>query len=173
MARRAPSGSGEVTQAQLAEILPLLPALTKVMTRRSHEVPSAIRSQWHEHGLAPRHMNLLVTLALNGAMSVTDLSGRLGIGLATTSLLVGELGRVGIVVRSEDPADRRRTIVDLAPAQRQAIAGFVGRRAAVIRTALETLEPEERVALVKGLHALVNALEATSIEEPLPARQRR
>jgi len=172
MGRRT-AAHAEVTQAQLAEVLPLLPALAKAMTRRSHEVPAAIKSQWHEHGLAPRHMNLLVTLALGGAMSVTDLSGRLGIGLATTSLLVGELGRVGIVVRTEDAADRRRTIVDLAPAQRQAIAGFVGRRASVIKTALETLEPEERTGLIKGLHALVTALDTTSIEQPQPARQRR
>ena len=93
---RSTAAHAEVTQAQLAEVLPLLPALAKAMTRRSHEVPAAIKSQWHEHGLAPRHMNLLVTLALGGAMSVTDLSGRLGIGLATTSLLVLVLERLDV-----------------------------------------------------------------------------
>jgi DNA-binding MarR family transcriptional regulator len=166
--------SGEhVSQAELAELLPLLPTLTKAMTRRSHEVPAAIKSQWHQAGLAPRHMNLLLTVALGGPMSVSDLSARLGVGLATTSLLVGELGRVGLLARTEDEADRRRTIVDLAPTNRETIVGFVRRRAGVLKSALETLEPSERTALFKGLRAIVSALEASSIEEPQLARQRR
>ena len=173
MSRRRASGTGQVTQAELAELLPLLPALSKAMVRRSHEVPAAIKGQWHEHGLAPRHMNLLLTLALAGPLSVSDLSLRLGIGLATTSLLVSELGRVGLVMRTEDENDRRRTIVDLAPAQRQAITAFVGRRAGIVRTALQGLNPDERAVLIKGLRAIVNALDAASIEEPQSSRQRR
>ena len=148
-----------MTQAELAELLPLLPALTKAMTRRSHEVPAPIKADWHRHGLAPRHMNLLVSLALAGPMSVSDLSARLEVGLATTSLIVGELGRVGLVVRTEDQNDRRRTIVDLAPAHRQAISAFVSRRASTLKNALEPLTPQERAGLVKGLRAIVSALE--------------
>jgi DNA-binding MarR family transcriptional regulator len=163
----------QASQAELAELLPLLAALGKAMTRRSHEVPAAIKSQWHERGLAPRHMNLLINLALAGPLSVSELSARLGIGLATTSLLVGELGRVGIVIRTEDATDRRRTIVDLAPAQREAIVAFVGRRAGIIKSALEGLNADERAVLIKGLRAIVNALDAASIEEAQPVRMRR
>jgi DNA-binding MarR family transcriptional regulator len=158
MARRAAAGD-TLTQAELAELLPLLPALAKAMTRRSHEVPAPIKADWHRAGLAPRHMNLLITLALAGPMSVSDLSARLDVGLATTSLVVGELGRVGIVVRTEDPNDRRRTIVDLDPAHRQAISAFVGRRAGIVKRALEPLTPQERTGLVKGLRAIVAALD--------------
>ena len=146
MARRTSTPTPAVTQAQLAELLPLLPALTKAMTRKSHEVPAAIKADWHRHGLAPRHMNLLVSLALGGPMSVSDLSARL---------------EVGLVVRSEDQTDRRRTIVDLAPAHRQAISAFVGRRAAILKEALEPLTPQERAGLVKGLRAIVSGLDST------------
>ena len=173
MARRSVALPAHVGQAELAELLPLLPALSKALARRGHEVPPAIKTTWHQYGLAPRHMNLLITLALAGPLSVSDLSARLGIGLATTSLLVGELGRVGLVARTEDESDRRRTIVDLAPGQRQAIGAFVAKRAGVLQTALETLEPAERAALVKGLRAIVSALETISVEEPQPARPRR
>lgn len=166
MARRSPSLPGHVTPAELAELVPLLPALSKALARRSHEVPAAIKNQWHQYGLAPRHMNLLINLTLAGPLSVSELSTRLGIGLATTSLLVGELGRVGLVARTEDQSDRRRTIVDLAPGQRQAIGAFVAKRAGVVQTALETLEPGERAALIKGLRAIVYALETLPIDEP-------
>src|SRR2546428_13713412 len=97
------------------------------MTRRSHEVPPGIKADWHGHGLAPRHMNLLVALALAGPMSVSELSARLDVGLATASLIVGELGRVGLGVRTDDVNDRRRTIVDLAPAHPHAILCLVSR----------------------------------------------
>lgn len=173
MGRRGTATAGRVSQAELAELVPLLPALSKALARRSHEVPAAIKNQWHQYGLAPRHMNLLINLTLAGPLSVSELSARLGIGLATTSLLVGELGRVGLVARSEDQSDRRRTIVDLAPGQRQAIGAFVAKRAGVVQTALETLEPSERAALIKGLRAIVNALENVPIEEAAPTRPAR
>lgn len=173
MARRMAPAASPVTQTEVAELLPLLPSLSKALARRGHEVPAAIKNTWHQYGLAPRHMNVLITLALVGPLSVSDLSARLGIGLATTSLLVGELGRVGLVARTEDESDRRRTIVDLAPGQRQAIGAFVAKRAGVLQTALETLEPGERAALIKGLRAIVSALETISVEEPQPARPRR
>src|SRR2546426_12697908 len=168
MPRRSSGASGQMTQAELAELLPPLPALTKAMTRRSHEVSAGIRADWHGHGLAPRHMILLVALALAGPMSVSELSTRLDVGLATASLIVGELGRVGLVVRIEDENVRRRTIVDLAPAHRQAISAFVSRRAGVLKSALEPLQPQERAGLIKGLRAIVAALESSSPEETLP-----
>ncbi len=173
-AARLPAAPGPVTQAELAEILPLLPALVRVMTRSAHEVPPSLKTVWRTHSLAPRHMNVLLSLAFAGPMSVSGLSARLGVGLATTSLLVGELSRVGLVERTEDENDRRRTMVDLAPAHRQAIAGFLSRRAGLLRSALEPLEPRERAALVKGLRAIVGALEAAPLEgataSPRPQR---
>src|SRR5438093_10556311 len=102
MPRRSAGASGQMTQAELAELLPLLPALTKAMTRRSHEVPAGIKADWRGHGLAPRHMNLLVSLALAGPMSVSELSTRLAVGLAPAGLVVGELGRVGLVGRTHE-----------------------------------------------------------------------
>lgn len=173
MGRRSPSLPVHVSQTEMAELLPLLPALSKALARRGHEVPPTFKSVWHQYGLAPRHMNLLITLVLAGPLSVSDLSARLGIGVATTSLLVGELGRVGLVARTEDESDRRRTIVDLAPGQRQTIGAFVAKRAGVLQAALDTLEPAERTALIKGLRAIVSALDGISVEEPQPTRQRR
>src|SRR5207244_12521509 len=142
MPRRSATAAPAMSQAEFADRLPRLPAPAKAMTRRSHEVPAGIRADWRGHGLAPRHMNLLVSLALAGPMSVSELSTRLDVGLATASLIVGELGRVGLVVRTEDENDRRRTIVDLAPAHRQAISAFVSRRAGVLKSALEPLQPQ-------------------------------
>jgi DNA-binding MarR family transcriptional regulator len=149
-----------VTKAELAELLPLLPMLVRAMTRRMAEVPPSLKTVWEAHSLAPRHMNVLLTLSVAGPLSVTDLSAQLGVGLATASLLVGELSRVGLVERKEDEGDRRRTIVDLAPGHREAVAGFLSRRAGLLQAALEPLSPPERVGLLRGLRAIVDALDA-------------
>src|SRR5215472_11521413 len=151
--------AARVPDAQLAELLPLLPALVRAMTRRMAEVPPSLKSVWAEHSLAPRHMNVMLALSVAGPMSVTDLSARLGVGLATASLLVGELSRVGLVVRREDDDDRRRTIVELAPARRETVAGYLSQRSGLLAAALEPLGPAERDGLVRGLRAIVDALE--------------
>lgn len=155
-----------VSNVELAELLPLLPALVRAMTRRMAEVPPSLKAVWQAHSLAPRHMNVLLTLSVAGSMSVTDLSARLGVGLATASLLVGELSRVGLVERKEDEDDRRRTIVQLAPEHRQVVAGFLSRRAGLLAVAVEPLSSTERAGLVKGLRAIVAALEADTEPEP-------
>lgn len=156
-----------VTSAELAELLPLLPQLVRAMTRRMAEVPPSLKTLWEAHSLAPRHMNVLLTLSVAGPMSVTDLSAHLGVGLPTASLLVGELSRVGLVARREDEDDHRRTIVELAPAHRETVAGFLSRRSGLLAAALAPLDPAERAAVVRGLRAIVDALEA---DQSLPPR---
>ena len=170
--------SRQVSQSELADLFPLLTGLSKSMARRKAEVPLAIKNTWHERGLAPRHMQVLVSLGLSGPMSVSELSERLDVGLATTSLLVGELSRAGLIVRREDDTDRRRTIVDLIPSQRQAVSAFVQRRASIVKSAIEGLEPAERAGLIKGLRMIIAALDAEPVEiatseEPHLAGKRR
>lgn len=158
------TGRRPVTDDEIAELLPLLGTLSKVISKSGHQVPSNLSVLWTKYALAPRHMNVLLSLGFRGAMSVSDLSARLGVGLAMGSLLVGELSRVGLVVRTEDERDRRRTMVDLAPAYRQSIRGFMAQKTGLLRKALEPLDAAERAALVKGLRAILGALEGASAE---------
>lgn len=153
-----------VTDADLGEVMPLVAGLAKAVQKSGHQMPNEMHAVWLKHGLAPRHMNALLSLAFRGPASVSDLSARLGVGLATASLVVGELSRVGLVRRKEDEADRRRTLVDLAPGYRQMIRGALAQKMDAVRGALEQLEPRERAALVKGLRALIGAFEASASE---------
>ncbi len=157
-----------VSDQDVAELLPLLPMLVRVMNRLAADVPPRLKSVFREGSLAPRHLNVLLSLSLAGSMSVTDLSEQLGVGLPSASLLVAELSRVGLVVRTEDETNRRRTLVDLAPEHRRAVADFLSRRAGLLRTALQPLTPAERVALLKGLHAIVGTLESAAERDDPP-----
>ncbi|MEU0567120.1 MarR family winged helix-turn-helix transcriptional regulator [Nonomuraea sp. NPDC005983] len=117
-------------------------------------VPEELRSL----SLAPRHLSLLAYLLFDGAMTVNELASRLEVAPATVSLMVGELSRKGVLDRREDDADRRRTIVSIAEARRDAISEWLGHGAAAWRTALEPLTPAERRLFVRTLLAYEQAL---------------
>lgn len=151
--------SSTVTDSELAEIAPLLPSLIHAMHKAEPRVPPILKRSWG--ALGERHMRVLISLS-SGQQSVGQLSAQLGVTLSTASLLVGELSRAGFVVRTEDPNDRRRTIVDLAPEYRHEVSKFMAARTGLLRSALERLEPRERTAFVKGLRAVVAAFESVA-----------
>lgn len=101
--------------------------------------------------LAPRHLSLLANLLFDGPCTVTELANRLEVAPTTVSLMVGELSRQGILERREDEADRRRTIVSIAPAHRDAIDNWLARGANAWQTALAPLSPEQRHVVVEAL----------------------
>lgn len=67
------------------------------------------------------------------------------------SLTAGEPSRKGVVDRHEDDADRRRTIVSIAEANRASADAWLARGAQAWRTALEPLTHEQRERFVETL----------------------
>src|SRR5271165_6667793 len=49
--------------------------------------------------LGPRHMPALLAVALVGPLSVSELARRLGLSLSTTSAIVSQLNRAGLLGR--------------------------------------------------------------------------
>jgi DNA-binding MarR family transcriptional regulator len=103
--------------------------------------------------LAPRHLCLLSILLFDGPMTVTELAGRLGIAPTTASLMIGDLSRQGVLVRTEDPADRRRTIVSISESQRAAVDAWLAPGARAWEHALTPLTPSQRALVIDTLKA--------------------
>ena len=138
----------------------LLATLTRRMRPRGESaLPEPLSTAFGEGLLGPRHMPPLFALAMGGPASVGELAARLDLAPTTTSLLVNELSRVGLVDRSEDDGDRRRTIVDVRGDLRGPLVELASKRVAAVRRALERLEPDARAHLVEGLSVLVEELE--------------
>src|SRR5271163_4220666 len=81
--------------------------------KQSSPAPQELLDAAAGGSLGPRHMPALRAVAAAGPLSVSELARRLGLGLSTTSAIVGQLSRAGLLDRAEDDADRRRTIVRL------------------------------------------------------------
>ncbi|MGN6362316.1 MAG: MarR family winged helix-turn-helix transcriptional regulator [Thermomicrobiales bacterium] len=115
---------------------------------------------WRQLDLGPVQLRALVTLADVGALPVSRLADALGLRRPATSLLVRGLAEQNLVLRSEDPVDHRRTVVQLTGHGRALLAALrqEGRRDA--RGQFTRLTDADLAALAQGLRALA-ALDAT------------
>src|SRR5919204_1575302 len=109
--------------------------------------------------LGPRHMPLLLTLALEGEFTVGELAGRICLLPATTSMLANELSRAGLLERREDENDRRRTILSVPERYREIIEEHARRRVAPLQRALDRLGERRTAQLFSALNVLAEELE--------------
>ncbi|MBF6196039.1 MarR family winged helix-turn-helix transcriptional regulator [Nocardia implantans] len=140
-----------------AGIRTLLLLMPRVVGRaKKLGVPKELES----FSLAPRHLSLLANLVFDGPTTVTDLAARLEVAPTTVSLMVAELSKQGVLERGADPADRRRTIVAIAPAHEISVHKWLGRSARAWRAVLEPLTPQQRKLFVDTFRAFEAQLAA-------------
>lgn len=111
-----------------------------------------------DHGPSTRRVIALLSIALWGPLTVSQLAGRQRVLVKTASLVAVELEQAGLIERVEDPADRRRTIVSVAGSKEQLIGEALRKQAAPLRRPLDRLAPAQRDALIVGLESLVREM---------------
>jgi DNA-binding MarR family transcriptional regulator len=149
-------------RVHVSRLAPLLPELAFALRRRRGELPATLRQAGR---LGDRHISLLVSLAVAGPATVSELAERMDMSIAHASLVVGELASVGLIDRDHDEHDRRRIIVSLSAAAKPAIAQMRNRHAGPLGRFLADLDDEEAERFIDQLTALVAHLR----DEALPA----
>jgi DNA-binding MarR family transcriptional regulator len=147
----------------LARLAPLLPQLVIAYRRRGAELPGTLRKAGM---LGQRHVGMLITVAISGPLSVSQLAQRADMTVAHASLVVGELAKAGLVQRDHDPQDRRRIIVSLSRTARPAVAEMRGRFAEPVARFLHALDEQQAEQFIRDLARLVAYLRD---EVPSPA----
>jgi DNA-binding MarR family transcriptional regulator len=154
--------AGADIDADLSELLRLMPPVIRAMKRRHADQPSgpppAVRTLLSAGALGPRHLPVLVVLALQGTIAVSELARRIGLGVPATSLMVGELERAGVVERHVDERDRRRTLVSISTDLRGECERMARERLAPLRVALDHMGPETRLHFLAGWRVLAQTL---------------
>ncbi len=84
-------------------------------------------------------------------MSVSEISNRLGVNLATASVSVTQLANFGIVERKEDPEDHRRTIVSIAEPYLKIASDINAEKVVPMRRALGEMGEERSNLLLELL----------------------
>ena len=139
-------------------------ALGAVVKRLRHRpVPAGerLRDAFASKRPAPRHIAALLQVASADRLGMSELAERLLVSLATASLVVTDLADWGLVERSTDEADRRRTYVTVAPAHQATIRALLDSRLKPLERTLRRLETDERTAFVRGLTVLAEELDRT------------
>jgi DNA-binding MarR family transcriptional regulator len=116
--------------------------------------PMPMRDAMERSSLGKRHASALLAVAAAEPIGVSELAKRLGLLLSSTSTIVGELSRAGMLERTEDEHDRRRTIVRVHEDYRDAMEGWLEVAIAPFRIALERLSPEARAHFMDGWRIL-------------------
>jgi len=111
-------------------------------------------SAWLDIDLPTAQMRVLFFLANSQNTTVGKLSEALFIGLPAASRLVERLVKEDLVIRAEDPEDRRRTLVRLSP-RGEVIAKSIGSvMHDKMQSLLSELNEDDLDALLRGLRAI-------------------
>jgi DNA-binding MarR family transcriptional regulator len=146
-------------------LMQLFPRVTRGMRRwQDRAAPPASAP------LGPRHVAALQQLR-GGPVTVGELAAGLGLTLPTVSGVLADLGRADFVERHPDPADRRRTIVSITPAQATLIGEWLDGAASPIARVLDQLSASEQEAFLKAMDLLEAELRSQDTPGPGDARR--
>jgi DNA-binding MarR family transcriptional regulator len=133
-------------------LMQLFPRVTRGMRRwQDRAAPPAPAP------LSRRHVAALEQIQ-GGPVTVGELASRLGLTLPTVSGVLADLDRAGLVERRPDPADRRRTIVEVVPGQASLIAEWLDGAAEPLARVLDQLTAGEQEAFLKAMDLLETEL---------------
>jgi DNA-binding MarR family transcriptional regulator len=143
----ADEAGGSEHSALCLRLMQLFPRVIRGMRRwqdRAAPAPAPLSS---------RHVAAL-ELIRGGPLSVGELASRLGLTLPTVSGVLADLDRAGLVERRPDPADRRRTIVQIIPGQASLVGQWLDGAAKPLARVLDQLTPGEQEAFLKAMDLL-------------------
>jgi DNA-binding MarR family transcriptional regulator len=103
-----------------------------------------------------------------GPLTAGEIGERLGLTSGSVTALIDRLARAGFVSRWHPENDRRRVVVELAPATFAAFAAVYAPLGARLGGAIDALSPAERAAAAAALRAMAAAFDAEG--EALAAR---
>lgn len=136
----------------------LLIALGQVV-RRLKQRPMPEHHSLSGIPFAPRHVSTLLQISQEAPVGMSELAVRMNVSLATMSQVVTDLEEWGLVERTTDPADRRRTLVSVTAEHRPTIRTLFEQRLRPLDRTLRRLEPDERTGLIRGLTVLAEELD--------------
>jgi DNA-binding MarR family transcriptional regulator len=136
---------------------PLVHDVVTLLRELLHAILAASVPTWVDLQLTLPQLRTLFIIAHSKKSSVVQISKHLGIGEPTASHLADRLAQVGLIERSEDPVDRRRTILRLSPKGEELIEKLLGWED-LLGGRLHKIPKEDLSLFRHGLNAIINEL---------------
>lgn len=110
--------------------------------------------QGNTAGLSPSQLSALTTIDEFGPLRLSALALIESVGAPVATRVVASLEELGLVSRTDDPLDRRATLVTLSSEGRATIHELWKVRTLGLSSRLDALSPRERAELEAALPAL-------------------
>ena len=135
----------------------LLAALDRVVVAAVGVTTVALAGGSRERDLTLPQWRALMVISSSGGVRAGDVAKRIGMSRPSMSRLVRRLERHGMVVASQDPVDRRATILQASRKGNAVRVATLDRRQKLVEDALAGRSPLPR-DLLDGLHEIADAL---------------
>jgi len=123
-----------------------------------------------EKGLSMSQIGALLRIFRGGKSSVSDIGDNLGVTSAAASQMLERLVQQGLILREEDPDDRRVRQIVLTDKGRQILNETIAARQGWLENLAQTLSDSEREQVTEALNILIE--KADQLEQPSePVRQ--
>ncbi|MEJ2352870.1 MAG: MarR family transcriptional regulator [Anaerolineales bacterium] len=120
-----------------------------------------------ENGLSMSQIGALFRI-FRASCSVSDIGDNLGVTNAAASQMLERLVRQGLILRQEDPDDRRVKQVELTGKGRQIVQESIAARQGWLENLARTLSDDERQQVTAALDILIDKAEhLEGLPEPL------
>jgi DNA-binding MarR family transcriptional regulator len=118
-----------------------------------------------ESGLSMSQLGALFQIHHRESSGVTDLGDKLGVTSSAASQLLERLVQQGLILRSEDPSDRRVKQLILTEKGHQVLQESIRARQSWLSDLAETLSDREREAIIATLNILID--KANHLSQPV------
>lgn len=109
---------------------------------------------WLDYDLTVSQVRTIYLLVARERLTISEIAHLLGMGKPAASILVQQLVDQGLVKRSEDSLDRRRSWARLTPRGKELVNGRREQREAQFKVWLRQMDEEDLVGLLKGISVL-------------------
>ena len=117
------------------------------------------------NGLSMSQLGALFQMHRRESSGVTDLADKLGLTSSAASQLLERLVQQGLILRSEDPGDRRAKQLVLTDKGRQILQGSIQARQSWLSDLAETLSDGDKEAIIAALKIMID--KATHLNGPV------
>lgn len=122
-----------------------------------------------ESGLSMAQLGALFQIHHRGSCGVTDLGDNLGVTSSAASQMLDRLVQQGLILRSEDPSDRRVKQIILTDRGLHVLQESIRARQSWLSDLAETLSDSEKEAIIAALNILTD--KANHLSQPVvPAK---
>ena len=150
---------------------PLSANLCWLLSTAAHSLTTEMTRAMEGLGVSPRGFSVLTT-ALSGAYSQTELARMVGLDKTTMVVTLDELEAAGLAERRPSPSDRRARVIAVTDAGERKVREAEAISARTNEDILGVLDPDEREAFMAALTRLVCERLSEPVACAKPVRRR-